>query len=352
MSHMSDGVTNFGVHNIFRKNNFHDLTTSDCGSNSSNCHIDFIEAEPVTSGGLTRPTQYNLYEGNIIRNSLGSDNHAFLTQADACGGQCYGVIIRFNDMAHVGSYGILDDNAGSTSVPGFSYVKSYNNTYVDFNKTMFDAIDGFQSNSKGGAEVNNIFYFPETITDSPYYVDSTSSNGFRAGSNLAYCTGTCNFENRTQSGSFVSDAPGNLVANPGFVNYSANNFSLSAGSPAIGAGTYLATVATSDTGSGTSLVVNDPSFFQDGYGIPTVQADWIRVGPTVTVQIVSVNYDTNTLTLANSISRSPGDPVCLYKDSSGRQVLFGSAPDIGAYPYTGGGGDASYPSSPKNLRIR
>jgi hypothetical protein len=143
-----------------------------------------------------------------------------------------------------------------------------------------------------------------------------------------------------------------LVANPGFVNYSANNFSLSAGSPAIGAGTYLTAAASGDVGSGTSLLVNDAGFFQDGYGIPTVQADWIRVGPTVTAQIVSVNYDTNTLTLANSISRSPGDPVYLYKDSSGRQVLFGRPPDIGAYPYTGGGGDATYPSSPKNLRIR
>src|ERR1019366_1182658 len=79
--------------------------------------------------------------------------------------------------------------------------------------------------------------------------------------------------------------------------------------------------------------VNDAGFFQNGYGIPGVQPDWIRVGATTTAQIVSINYNTNALTLANPISRSPGDPVYLYKDSAGRQVLYGNVPDIGAYPH-------------------
>ena len=52
ISHVSDAITNFGVHNVFRGNTFHDATSNDCGSQSSNCHIDFIESEPVVSGGL------------------------------------------------------------------------------------------------------------------------------------------------------------------------------------------------------------------------------------------------------------------------------------------------------------
>jgi hypothetical protein len=126
---------------------------------------------------------------------------------------------------------------------------------------------------------------------------------------------------------FTSDL-GNQIADPKFVDYASNDFRLAAGSTAIGAGTYLTTVATGDSGSGTSLVVNDASFFQNGSGI--VNADWIRVGVSTTVQISSINYATNTITLASGISRSASDPVYLYKDSTGRTVLVGSAPNIGA----------------------
>ncbi|HYK87916.1 MAG TPA: hypothetical protein VE398_04055 [Acidobacteriota bacterium] len=338
ISHVSDGVSHFGSYNVYRNNTFHDCTESDCGSNSSNCHIDFIESEPVTSGGVSKPSQYNLFEGNLGRNSMGGNNHGFLTQADACGGQCYDVIIRFNDLAHFGTFALLDDNTG------FPYVKCYNNNFIDFNSSGQMATNGHQVNATHGAEVNNLFYYPTSVRNySPYYVDSSSNSGFTAGSNLAWCTATCAFLNRTNASSFINDAPGNKISDPIFVDYAQDNFKLSAGSPAIRAGTFLATVATGDSGTGTSLVVNDASFFQDGYGITGVQADWIRVGASTTVQISSINYPTNTITLANSISRSPGDPIYLYKDSSGRVVLFGNAPDIGAYPY---GLDA-----PKSLRI-
>ncbi|HYK87915.1 MAG TPA: hypothetical protein VE398_04050, partial [Acidobacteriota bacterium] len=83
-------------------------------------------------------------------------------------------------------------------------------------------------------------------------------------------------------------------------------------------------------------------YFSDGKG--TVDADWIRVGASSTVKIASIDYATNTITLANSISRSAGDPVYLYKDSNGRVVLFGDAPDIGAHPYN------SRPDPPRGLR--
>jgi hypothetical protein len=79
------------------------------------------------------------------------------------------------------------------------------------------------------------------------------------------------------------------------------------------------------------LIVNDAGFFQDGAGV--VNADWIRVGARAIAQISTVDYASNTITLTEAISRSPGDPVYLYKDSNGRIVLFGSAPDIGAYQY-------------------
>jgi hypothetical protein len=338
ISHVSDGITISGTHNVIRKNTFHDNSISDCGVNAGNCHIDFIESEPNTSGGLSRPSQYNVYEANTELYNLGSDGHGYLAQGDACNGQCYNLIIRFNIGAHVGSGGILDDNAGNSSVPGFSYVKSYNNTWVDFNQDHHtgagEGTNSFMYNSTHGSSINELFYYPESVAYFfPYATDSSTGGTFSASHNLAWCTGTCDFRAGLYSaeGAFAANAPGNQVADPKFANYASNNFQLASGSPAIGAGTYLTTVASSDSGSGTSLVVNDASFFQDGYGIAGVNGDCISVGTvTIHVCISSINYQTNTITLTSGITRSAGNPVWLYSDSTGRQVLFGSAPNIGA----------------------
>ena len=73
-------------------------------------------------------------------------------------------------------------------------------------------------------------------------------------------------------------------------------------------------------------------YFSDGFGI--VDADHIAIGEVgTTVQISSINYSTNTITLAGGILRSENDPVWLYKDSDGTVVLYGSAPDMGAEEY-------------------
>ena len=137
--------------------------------------------------------------------------------------------------------------------------------------------------------------------------------------------------------------PAQQVADPKFVSYisagsSSNNYHLQASSPAITAGTYLTTVAAGDSGSGTSLVVNDASYFQDSYGLSndnsTVYPDCISVTTVGNhVCITAVNYSTNTLTMASGFSRSDGDHVQLYSKSDGVQVLTGTAPDFGEYPY-------------------
>jgi parallel beta-helix repeat protein len=331
MSHMSDGIALTGSYNIIRNNTFHDTSVADCGSRSSNCHIDFIDSEPLSA------TQYNVIEGNTILNNIGDHGHAILAQGDYCGGQCYGLIIRFNTGAHVGSAGILNDNAGNKSLPGFSHVKSYNNTWVDFNKSvsnqMYGGTNAFTNNSRYGSQINELFYYPQAMGDfNPYTTDSTTASTFSVRNNLAYCNGVlCNLHGIVYgSGLFTADS-GNIKADPKFVNYAANDFRLAAGSPASAAGTYLTTVAAGDSGSGTSLIVTDASFFQDGYSMAGVKADCIAVGTVSNrVCVSSVDYRTNTITLSSPITRSPGAPVWLYSDSTGKQVLSGSAPNIGA----------------------
>jgi len=321
ISHTSDGMGLSGSYNVIRKNTFHDNTTADCGSHSSNCHIDFIESEPSSA------TQYNVYEANTVLNNVGADGHGFLTQGDACSGQCNNLIIRFNSGAHVGSAGIVD-NLG-----GFTFVKSYNNDWVDFNNVTVGIVNNRDSNSTNGSEINELFYYPGSITVTSYYVSSNSSTGFTAGSNLAYCTGVCTLYGRSGSGSFATDATGNVVADPLFVSYATNNFNLSAGSPAIAAGTSLTTAVGSGTTS-TSLTVAEASFFQDGLGLTSagVQADWLRIGTSTVVQVSSINYSTNVITLASAVSWANNDPVYLFKDSSGtRRMGATGLPNIGAY---------------------
>jgi len=327
ISHVSDGVTNYGSWNVYRNNTMHDTSPSDCGSNSSNCHIDFIESEPNTSGGITFPAQFLLYEGNYITNNSGSNAHAFLTQGDGCGGSCNNAIIRYNHAYILGTYWILDQ------LGNFSHVKVYNSTVVcglDGTacgvSSIHNTLSAFQGSTYGAA-VNELYYNSVPNGSEVFYAGSSP---FRENNNLVYtssCAPNCSYSSPYNS-------EGGRVANqdPRFV-VPASDWNLQAGSPAIAAGAALTNVAASDPGSGTSLVVNDADYFYAGNGLTGVQADWIRVGTSNTVQISSINYSTNTITLANGISRSSGDPVYLYKNSSGTVVLGGGAPDIGAYPY-------------------
>ena len=114
------------------------------------------------------------------------------------------------------------------------------------------------------------------------------------------------------------------------------DLSLQSTSVAIDSGTYL----TQTNGSGsnsTTLVVDDVLYFQDGTwgsSLSNIQADWIAIGTVSnTVQISSINYSTNTITLTSPMTWSDNASIWLYKDSAGRIVLRGSAPDVGAYEY-------------------
>jgi hypothetical protein len=115
---------------------------------------------------------------------------------------------------------------------------------------------------------------------------------------------------------------------------------LQSGSGTINAGAHL-TLAVGAGNSSIALTVVDALYFQDGswgsdlariYG--NFQADWIAVGSVNNVaQIKSINYTNNNITLKSPLTWADQAPIWLFKDSSGKQVLYGSAPDIGAYEY-------------------
>jgi len=357
MSHFGLAIDTYAQYAVIRNNTFHNMNESECGSFSGNCHLDIIYAERSNTAANDL-VQHQLWEGNTGNTITGPDGKGLWTAADnpgGCGTSCFNVIGRFNVLAHFGS-------ATAAQTSGFLNVKYYNNSVIDpdnYAQGSPATADYRDTTSTGGAEINNLFYYPQSVAQSwgwaPYALSSGDETGFTAGANLAYCTATpCSLLDRyVNANGFATDSPV-IVSNildtttDPLTNYSGGNFNLAAGSPALNAGTYLTTVASGDSGSGTSLVVTDAGFFQDGLGLNAagVQADCIAVGTASNhVCVTAVNYSTNTLTLASSISRTSGQGVYLYSKSDGVQVLTGSAPNIGAtFAVT-----SSNPAAPTNL---
>jgi parallel beta-helix repeat protein len=118
-----------------------------------------------------------------------------------------------------------------------------------------------------------------------------------------------------------------IVAEPGFINPTVDpasaDFHLKSDSPLIDKGRFLTRVVGS--GRGRQVKVEDAGYFFDGFGI--VEGDQVVVGSNAPVRIVEVDYENNIITLEREISWHDRDGVS--------SPYFGSAPDIGAYEYTG-----------------
>jgi hypothetical protein len=330
-SHLQSAVQLYGSFNVVRNNNFGPLNTTDYASQ----HTQPLES--TCSGDF--PLVHMLYENNVSHDWRGPNAHAFLMRdTGSCG--MTGNIIRFSPAYNLGSDWTAND---TNSQKTYAYNNSVSNIELDQSPKNFSSYT-FTFNDTGNVVVNMIFLDNTRPASSDWciYVDTSSEPGFVENHNLCFLTGYNGPWQQPYSG-YTYSATDIFNQNPMFVN-SSGDLHLQAGSPAIQEGGPLTAVSGSDTGSGTSLIVNDAGFFQDGYGIPGVQADWIRVGATTTVQVSSVNYSTNTLTLASGISRSAGNPVYLYKNSNGTIVLFGSAPDMGAFPFS-----VAPPNPPTNL---
>jgi len=346
LSHYTLSIDYGTNYSIYRNNTFHDQYETEA---SGNYHTDAFFSEP--GAGVSYTVEYNVFEGNLQYNAVGPNSKTDLFQNDSgttCA-NCFNAIFRYNTISRIGS--------GAASNYYWPNIMAYNNTVVDAlsDGTASDGTADYAQLSPNGAYLNQLYYFSfESGTNFNIY---QCGSGCNFGHSLYWCTGSCTSVWGNQAGVPFLNDPGNKNANPMFVNYispgnASNNYHLQAGSPAINAGTYLTTVASGDSGSGTSLVVTDAAYFQDGYGLSnansTVQGDCIAVGTASNhVCVTAVNYSTNTLTLASSISRSSGQGVYLYSKSDGVQVLTGSVPDMGAYPYNGG--SAGSPAPPSNL---
>jgi hypothetical protein len=235
--------------------------------------------------------------------------------------------------------------------PTWPYIKNYNNTHVDLNMdaSCTDQDTDLNYLVPEASLLNQIYYYNTPCNFTNWNSGSVYVSNSAYGYNLYYCIGSgcaSPYGAQNSGGGLWLTYTGNQHADPKFANYvspgsTSNDYHLQSGSPAIAAGTHLTTVASSDSGSGTSLVVNDAAYFTTGYGLTnansTVYPDCISITTVGNhVCVTAINYATNTLTMASGFSRSSGDPVWLYSKSDGTVVLTGSAPDLGALPFQTG----------------
>jgi len=312
------------INNVVRNNTIQN-TWHHCIAVYTSAHHTLVEGNVLLDAGEDHEDMPPPYYGEDYRQwsrDLPRENHNGLQLGSS---NC---IIRHNVMINCGS-GISMNSYDDGSVARHNRI--YHNTLNRNYRGIHTQTD--QDTDKNHIK-NNIFY--ENINQEIYRwivapaagdnyyvnndVDGAPVEVLYNGSNY-----TIEQAETTHPGEFYD----NLSVDPLFVDETNRDLRLSPSSPMIDRASPLTTVTGS--GSGTNIAVEDARYFCDGFGV--VDADWIKIGSGEPVQIQSVDYETNVIALKAARSWSDGDPVYLYKDSCGKIVLYGEAPDIGAYAY-------------------
>jgi len=389
-------IDGYGEYTVIRNNVFHNepwssgCTTTSNYSNTtySNSAYDGLygHRDSQYSEDFGRDMTFNLLEGNrygyasINQDNDGAEDFDLATN---------GSIFRYNYLyASMGSCLQFKYQRGSgvgVGGNGGTYDRTYNNTFYDcgigwppateaggdgcnttscpFASVAISNYDGAGS-AAGNVLKNNLIYEPDSLGLAMFGADAIDHSP--GGSTPPFSptiswsefpTAVNNWCTKSQSSSGACVATGNpLFNNPDISNPASltlPDLSLQSTSGAIDKGTNL-TVATNSGSNTTTLTVADAQYFQDGtWGSDlsrpsaglggTMQADWIAIGSTTNVvQISAIAYGTynnpaGTIKLATPMTWNTGANVWLYKKSDGTQVLYGAAPDMGAYEYTGQG---------------
>ncbi|MBN2577245.1 MAG: hypothetical protein JXP73_21970 [Deltaproteobacteria bacterium] len=318
LSHFQDGFRVYGRENVLRNNVVHDVAEAELAGAHADAFQSFCNGSPAEDIAV----HFLLLEGFSVRDMAGPDAHGFLINGTQdCGGSST-VIARYNSFCRIGSeiyYG--DDNRAFGD-----HHKFYGNTIAAAGLVSADHIAmGFSGIERAGV-FNNIL-FDAIVDRAPYSgYGLRPESGSQGDHNLAFLSAG----QRAWGAPIGTDPHSVLNQDPLFAGLADDVLALQPGSPARDAGGPLTQVAASDSGSGTSLVVDDAHFFQPGWA--GTSPDFLAVGAVDrVVEIRAIDYPTNTITLASPVSRTAGDRVWLFKDSSGRVVLHGGAPDIGAF---------------------
>ena len=293
---------------------------------------------PWHSGIAVYPrADYSLVEGNIILDSgedkannwCGTERDRTMPRQDHSGIQLGSLncIIRNNVLVNNGCMQI-NSYTPEGNPPGPAADASDNRIYHNtFHKNYYGPYSNPTLPVKNNIFKNNIFYNQEVydllmyVYDVNYYINNNiGSDNYYLGSNA--------FESSTLKLNplFVNE---NAVSNTDNENFNPEYVHLQSNSPMIDAGEFLTTTTNSGSNSNT-ITVEDAGYFYDGWNIEGEEGDMIQIEDTTETKIariVDIDYENNIINIDRSLSWEQGDGLSL--------VYSGSAPDIGAFEYTG-----------------
>ena len=334
------GLETFGYQSVYKNNFFHNegWMTNGAGHEVTLYLPDTVP--PAASANLWGHRNLALYSytGYHTRTNMLVEGNRIGTvgpPAENSGGEnlaiaAPGNIIRFNDLFNAVNNGVLFKQ-GATRPDSLwgDYNAFYNNTIYKAGR--------YDNHLLTGLWQGYGIWGPDSAAAGYYRVGNHLINNIVDTSGGA-CDISLNLTNNTVESNFTGGEPlfvNTTVTDP--YSLTQPDLSLQAGSPCLRAGRYLTLSNWAGTNS-TTLGVDKAMFFQDGTwgsdlarGV-TLFPDWIAIG-TVTnvVEIEAVNYETNVITLASPMTWADDAPIWLYRDSDGKRVLYGSAPDIGAH---------------------
>jgi len=367
---------NAGKNNVVRHNYFHNEAWFDDSDYGGDCAAKGNCGYRVVSCGVDNASYggHGLWEDNAIAYGDAFGGTHLLTGSSGAGMKLAtpNNIYRYNDHFGNATAGLWFGSSVSSTAGNN---KVYNNTFyhngyrVGIDQYVEDeyrsGIFFYASGYSGNVVKNNLLYdhwAQNNKVKGSYWPAIVLGNGsVQYTANKANNTITNNYVNSSSSYyyslSALAEMPDPMFVDPtittplgdsvwktfGYGAYKLlqPDLSLQPGAQAIDIGTYL-TQANGAGSSSIKLVVGDASYFQDGtWGSDLARgsagnfdADWIAIGTVDNVvQIQSIDYLTKTITLAFPMSWANGVPVWLYKKSDGTQVLYGSAPDMGAHEY-------------------
>ena len=233
-----------------------------------------------------------MYEKNFDMDNLGPEAHGVVIQDNDGIGMNW-AITRFNILARTSGPAYI--------FRGFDRLYGYNLTSVGVqtgnNNTDASCVT-YDATPVGDLQDwrNNTWSFCQRTVDGTIFADVPAR--------ITNFTGL--YQHRYQAGPLPVDSTNLANVDPQFVSLASDNLALDAGSPLIGAGGPL-TLANGNGTDSTTLIVDDAYKFSDGWGI--ADPDIIKVGAGAFVTISSINYPTNTITLAEARSWSDNDPV-------------------------------------------
>ncbi len=254
----------------------------------------------------------------MFRGNLFYDNHAQIWNGPGVGdvgtatGEVYARGYSYHNTSY-GTGGVWRNNTPGSLAAYSDDLASYrfvNNVFANLSNgrdttgaLSLSVVDWNASNVPLGSFANA---WKGTVWRDNLFQGSASAMSFRLRGVSGAATASV-----TSSAQWPSNVYGNdLAATVNFSNAAARTkagFEITSGDGFQDAAA-LATAVGGGTNA-TTLVVSDAGFFYDGWGISGETGDYIKIGSNAPVQITSVNWTTNTLTLATPISWANGASV-------------------------------------------